>query len=405
ETFLNHLFRKNKRGQSQGWILYPTYDLAEELFVEPFLALLARRRIRAIHRGHRITTRYGGIRVYQMMTPHRMVGSELTYVGFDEFDVAGWDQCDTAWKKALGRLRGCDDPRLYIVTTPEGFHYTHKLFVDEGEGKHLVRASATDNPHLPPSYLELLRAQYDDRLLAQYLDGEFVNLTGDAAYYAFDRQRHLIDDGQPPPAAELFCGMDFNVDPMVAIVGWRQDDRLIWCEEVWLRGGHTQRMCEALRERWGQRAITVCPDMTGVRRSTASAGLSDIAILKQHGFAILGSRNPLVRDRLNTVNHAFSNDKVRVMRRCVHLIRDLEQVTRDRRGELDKSHADLTHISDAMGYAICRLLPMTRTPRWRTSAAQKPRAHTSCVPGTKAHTSCVQVQNHAVCAPCGNTPR
>lgn len=41
KMFLNHLFRKNKnRGTSNGWVIYPTYDLAEELFVEPLEELL-----------------------------------------------------------------------------------------------------------------------------------------------------------------------------------------------------------------------------------------------------------------------------------------------------------------------------------------------------------------------------
>jgi len=365
ETFLNHLFRKNAKGESRGWILYPTYDLAEELFVEPFLDLLHRHRIKAQRRKWRICTRYGNIRVYQMQTPQRMVGTELTYVGFDEFDVASWQQCDIAWKKALGRLRGCNAPRLYIVTTPEGYRYTYKLFIEERRGE-LIRAKTTDNPHLPPGYLNLLRSQYDERLLAQYMNGEFVNLAGNAAYYAFDRDRHVIDDAPVPPG-ELVGGMDFNVDPMTATIGWQQDGVLTWADEVWLRGGHTQRICEVLRERWPGWDITVCPDMTGIRRTTASAGLSDIAILKQAGFRILGSTNPLVRDRLNTVNNALACNRLRVMKRCTHLIRDLEQVVRDDHGDLDKSQADLTHISDAMGYAVCRLLPLSQSPRWRTT--------------------------------------
>ena len=40
KTLLNHLTRTNKDGISNGWIIYPTYELSEELFIQPFIELL-----------------------------------------------------------------------------------------------------------------------------------------------------------------------------------------------------------------------------------------------------------------------------------------------------------------------------------------------------------------------------
>ena len=40
KTLLNMFKRTNSSGVSNGWIIYPTYDLAEELFVQPFMELL-----------------------------------------------------------------------------------------------------------------------------------------------------------------------------------------------------------------------------------------------------------------------------------------------------------------------------------------------------------------------------
>ena len=82
---------------------------------------------------HRFITAAGNIKIYQLQMPHRIVGSEYTYCGIDEFDVESWKNCDMAFKKAIGRMRGCDDTELYIVTSPEGYsrtgrlitHYTH----------------------------------------------------------------------------------------------------------------------------------------------------------------------------------------------------------------------------------------------------------------------------------------
>ena len=41
--FINLLIKKNKEGVSNGLILYPTYSLAEEVFVEPFKEILERK--------------------------------------------------------------------------------------------------------------------------------------------------------------------------------------------------------------------------------------------------------------------------------------------------------------------------------------------------------------------------
>ena len=71
-------------------------------------------------------------------------------------DVESIANCDLAFKKAVGRLRGCDDAKLYIVTTPEGFKTTYKLFKKEHKGE-LIKAKSTDNPYLPESYIEELK--------------------------------------------------------------------------------------------------------------------------------------------------------------------------------------------------------------------------------------------------------
>ena len=115
-----------KTNKSKGWIIYPTLSLAEELFVEPFCDLLEKAKINYTYNKSKMlfSSIYGTIRIFSLQTPKRMVGSELTFCGFDEFDVESIANCDLAFKKAVGRLRGSDEAKLYIVTTPEGFKTT-----------------------------------------------------------------------------------------------------------------------------------------------------------------------------------------------------------------------------------------------------------------------------------------
>ena len=45
ECFKHHINNKGKDGKSNGWVIYPTYQLAEEVFIQPFLELLERKSI------------------------------------------------------------------------------------------------------------------------------------------------------------------------------------------------------------------------------------------------------------------------------------------------------------------------------------------------------------------------
>ena len=54
--------------------------------------------------------------------------------------------------------------------------------------------------------------------------------------------------------------------------------------------------------------------------------------------------------------------------KCKYLIKDLEQVQRDKKGGIDKSNIELTHALDACSYAISYKFPViskaSRTIKW-----------------------------------------
>ena len=62
--------------------------------------------------------------------------------------------------------------------------------------------------------------------------------------------------------------------------------------------------------------------------------------------------NPAVVDRVNAVNRALDGNLI-IDPKCKALIEDLEKVV-NKQGtrEIDKSNKDLTHMSDALGYAV-----------------------------------------------------
>ena len=158
--------------------------------------------------------------------------------------------------------------------------------------------------------------------------------------------------------------MDFNVDPMTAAIGAYYSGKLVIFDEYYLKDSNTFRMCEIIKTNYPDKEVVVYPDMTGVGRHTsAKIGVTNLTIIRDAGFNINGVSSPFVRDRLNTVNGALSNNKVFIMDKCEYLIRDMEQVITDTYGEIDKSNSDLTHMSDGFGYKVCRLFPIQHKQR------------------------------------------
>ena len=370
KTFINHISKKNKKGVSNGWVVYPTYSLADDLFVEPFKDLLASKGIPYDYNisKHKFKTPYGIIKLFQLQKPQRIIGAELTYIGFDEFDIESYKNCDIAFKKAIGRMRGSDNCEVYIVSTPEGYHYCHKIFVeDESPDRLLVHGKTTDNKFLPDSYLALMRSTYDERLLDAYMNGQFTNLQQGSTYYAFDRQKHT---GQVSynPTLPLRIGMDWNVDPLCAVIWQRytQKPHIRVVEEISLHHQGegdlmTQRMCDTIKEKYPNNRYIAYPDSTGSARGS-SAQYSDIEIVRRNKIQVnVKHINPRVVNRVNAMNKQLADNNILINTSCKGLIGDLEKVT-NKQGtrEIDKSNKNLTHMTDAFGYSVFWEFPVIK---------------------------------------------
>tara|TARA_R110002020_G_scaffold462445_4_gene681964 strand:+ start:6803 stop:8077 length:1275 start_codon:yes stop_codon:yes gene_type:complete len=360
-TFINLLTKKNNEGKSNGLILYPTYSLAEEVFVEPFREILERNGIDYTYNiaNHRFKTAYGNIKIYQTRHPQRIVGSSYTYVGIDELDIESYKYAEMAVQKALGRLRGCEDAELFITTTPEGFGYTYHLMVEQSsDSKLLVHGKTTDNPYLPKSYIESLKENYDGQLLKAYIDGQFVNLNQGATYYGFKRD-DAVKECKYNRSLPIRIGMDWNVDPLCAVIFQIYPNKQVKViKELALshQGAGdlmTQRMCDAIKDLYPSNTYIAYPDATGASRHS-SAQYSDLDIVRANGFKLMVKHiNPRVVNRVNSMNNQLSKNNILIDPSCKLLIKDLEQVcNKEGSRDIDKSNKDLSHMSDALGYGI-----------------------------------------------------
>lgn len=362
--FICMIQKKNPQtGRSNGLILYPTFSLADEVFVEPFKDMLERNGIPYTYNiaSHKFRTAYGDIKIYVTNQSSHIVGANYTYAGIDELDIESYKHCERAVNKCLARLRGCEDAELFITTTPEGFHYTFDFMVrDDNPNKYLVHGKTTDNTYLPQTYIDSLKENYDDNLLKAYLLGQFTNLQKGATYHGFDRDRNIREckyDRTKP----IYVGMDFNNDPMAACIIQEEPNspQIRVIDELMLshQGSGdllTERMCQTIRERYPNNQYHIFPDATGASKHSSSR-FSDIELIRrQQGFRVhVRHINPLVINRVNSVNNNLNKGNMIIDPKCKALIRDLEQVVnKEGTREIDKKgmSKELSHVSDALGY-------------------------------------------------------
>ena len=361
---------------NQGYFA-PTYPQIRDIFYPTIeeVAFQMGQRVE-IREGNKEVHFYSGAR-YRGTTICRSMERPETIIGFkignalvDELDVMKADKAETAWRKIIARMRYNQDGLrngIDVTTTPEGFKFTHKMFVvacndrPELQGRYgMIQASTYDNAkNLPADYIPSLVETYPDELIDAYLRGQFVNLTSGTVYRNYERVKCRSTE-TIKERDTLHIGMDFNVQKMAATV-------YVVRGETWHAVSElkdildTPDMIRIIKERWqdaGHRII-VYPDASGGSRKSVDASSSDIALLTQARFEVRAkSKNPAVKDRVLAMNTAFSKGRLFVNdKACPSTARCLEQQSYDTNGEPDKS-AGNDHQNDASGYPIAFEMPI-----------------------------------------------
>ena len=301
-----------------------------------------------------------------MDNPDRIVAFEVCRTYIDEADIPSLVQMENAWNKSLARTRQVlyfrnkiVSNRMWAFSTPEGFKFCYKRWVKLGGPQYgIVRARTVDNPFLPSDFVQSLRDTYPSQLIEAYLNGEFVNLTSGAVYYAFDRSANSSKE-DVNGNERLHIGMDFNVNKQMAVV-YVQRGEAYHAVREFTDMRDTPDTIKAIKHAYPDNHICVYPDSTGKRSTSVKAGVSDISLLKDAGFTVKAKpSNPFVKDRVAAVNSAFEHNKLFVNTDlCPHFTEALEQQIYDLNGQPDKA-AGLDHIVDAGGYPIAFIMPLT----------------------------------------------
>ena len=281
-------------------------------------------------------------------------GAELSRCVLDEYAY----QKPGVFEEVIYPMLTTTQGQAMLIGTPDGFSSNN--FYDyflKGQGNDPTWKSwqykTVDGGFVKEQELELAKSNLDERAFRSEFMASFETAANRAAW-SFNRDEHIKKTNEY--SSHWVVGCDFNVDYMTAVLANIYGDGTVhYVDEIRQQNSSTEMLCKEMKKQWPQ-VKEVYPDPAGSARSTTSHR-SDHQIMKDFNYIVYSRKaHPSHRDRLNALNRKLKNAngqiKMTVDPKCKYLIKDLEQVQRDRKGGIDKSNIELTHSLDACSYLI-----------------------------------------------------
>lgn len=279
----------------------------------------------------------------------------------------------------IGRLPHVKENYLLQLTNPDSpGHFIHDKFMDNPTPNRKVFYSLTEqNPFLPRTYIEQLKASLDPKMAERMLQGKWIEIKGDVIYYAYDRQNNYRDvEYKIREDAEINLGWDFNVGdnkPMSVAISQNYNDEFHFFSECVVHSARTLTILEELQARGmfdKGYAFVINGDATGAARSSNSLH-SNYEIIKQYlsnyrdplGRSIryrmnVPRANPPIKERHNKVNayclNASGKSRLFVYKTAPMTDKGLRLTALKKGGSfVEDDSKDYQHITTAIGYTIC----------------------------------------------------
>lgn len=288
-------------------------------------------------------------------------GAKYNFIVMDECA----DIHEDTWHQILRPTLSDTQGSALFIGSPKGRNWFWDLYSLSGETDwQSWQFTTAEGGNVPLEEIEAAKRDLDTKTYEQEYLSQFVSYAG-VCYYSFTDDNIQPQPLDLPEHTPLFIGMDFNIDPMSAVICVEDKLGNTWViDEITIYSSNTNEMAEEIKRRYGNRPVIVYPDATGLRRTTNSTGMSDHLILQHHGFKLsTGKTNPPVAERISSVNARLCNNlgerKLFITPKCKSLKESLIKMTyKEGTRQPDKS-SGYDHITDALGYYIQRTYPIT----------------------------------------------
>ena len=366
KTFLaiNELAKFSSIPNQKIWYVAPSYRQAKSIVWNDLREkLLKHRWVKSVNNSDlTITLRNNSkITLRGADNEQSLRGVGLNFLCIDEFADVNPD----AWYEVLRPTLSDTKGHALFCGSPRGFgNWSYDLF-KLGESNNewqSFKFTTLEGGQVDQAEIDQAREDLDLRTFQQEYEATFVNYSG-MIYYNFSREKNIIETFGNK-SKTLHIGLDFNVDPMSAVVSVIEEDCIFIIDEIQIYSSNTVEMCEEIKTRYNKKII-VYPDPSARQRKTSAGGMTDIAILKNAGFEVK-SRNsaPLVRDRINAVNSKLKNvngkNSLFILKSCKNVIKSIERQIYKEGTHIPDKDSGYDHMNDALGYMIEYNFPLRR---------------------------------------------
>lgn len=353
---------------STSWYIAPTYRMAKQIMWE-WLVEATPSEWRPKFNHSEMTVRFPNkstIRLHGAENPDRLRGPGIHHVQFDEY--AYFAQPKRTWQEIVRPMLATTRGTAVFGTTPAGYNEAYDLY-EEGRARSVthplewetLQYTTAEGGLVPLDEIAQARATLDLRMFQQEYEASFVTLVG-RVYQAFDAEIHEVDFTDP--GAEVYIGMDFNVNPMT------------WVEAVKLGRfwgilgayerpfSNTEAVAAEIKAKYPGRRVIINPDPSARALKTSAGGQTDITILEAAGLEVdADTKAPFVTDRINAVNAvlraADGSVSLVIHPTAAPLLKALKGLTF--RGNVPDPRSPYVHITDALGYFVWRTMSPLQT--------------------------------------------
>jgi phage terminase large subunit len=292
-------------------------------------------------------------------------GVGLDFIVLDEFA----DIDPEAWHETLRPTLSDKQGKALFIGTPKGIgNWSYELYQnsqDDPDTWSSHQYTTIDGGQVPESEITQAKRDLDERTFRQEYLATFETYSG-RIYYAFDRAKNVVDaEPSDQDVSAIYVGMDFNVDPMSAVIAIRNQDDLCIIDEIRMFSSNTQETVDEINSRYPKSKVWVYPDPAARQRKTSAGGATDITILQNAGFIVKAPNNHApIRDRINSVNSRLCDSTGQrhlfVTKRCKYTVEALERQTYKPGTSQPDKDSGYDHMNDALGYLVDYLFPVQR---------------------------------------------
>ncbi len=362
---INEIAKYSSQPNKKVWYVAPSYRQAKAICWSVLKEkMLAHKWVKSInHSDLTITLRNNStITLRGSDNENSLRGVGIHFLVMDEFA----DTSKETWYEVLRPTLSDTKGSAFFCGSPRGFgNWSYDLF-KMGEANNdwkSFKYTTIEGEQVSQDEIEQAKQDLDLRTFQQEYEATFVNYSG-MIYYNFSREKNIIEKYKDNTLV-YHIGLDFNVDPMCAVVTVIDNKIVTVIDEIQIYSSNTNEMCEEIKNRYKHKNIIVYPDPSARQRKTSAGGVTDLAILKNFGFEVKCKNTaPLVRDRINAVNSKLKNvtgkNSLFILKTCKNVIKSIERQIYKEGTHIPDKDSGYDHMNDALGYLIEYNYPIRR---------------------------------------------